>query len=160
LEENDVRRAVLEDAHILASLRKLFWEDQISKGLLDIPPLDAEALLDSSVSLLKRPRTTVYLAFRGAAASGSGYIYGQTRIVPGSQSAMVGSIEELYVDPVHGAPSTALALMRNAIEDLKAFGATRVKARVLNNNTRARKFHELGGFSMNLIVYELDMSVT
>lgn len=151
-----MRRAGPDDAQTLASLRKSFWEDQISKGLLDKQPLDAESLLASSAAILKRPRTAVYLAVPGAA--GSGYIYGQARIVPGAQPAVVGSIEELYVDPVHGSLSTALALMRSVIADLKEFGATRIQARVLNNNARAKKFHELCGFSVNLIVYELDMS--
>ena len=108
-----MRRASPEDAQILASLRKAFWEDQISKGLLDIPPLDAEALLASSVTIIKRPRTSVHLAFRGDAVSGYGY--GQTRIVPGASPLTVGMIEELYVDPVHGSPSMALALVRNVL---------------------------------------------
>lgn len=149
-----MRRAGPDDAQTLASLRKLFWEDQISKGLLDIPALDDESLLVSSVTILKRPRTTVHLAFNGERASG--YVYGQARIVPGGLSTMVAAIEELYVDPVLGSPSTALALLRSAISDLKGFGAIRIQARVLSKNTTARKFHEAYGFSVNLLIYELD----
>jgi hypothetical protein len=70
-----VRRAGFDDAQTLASLRKPFWEEQISNGLLDIPPLDAESLLASSAAILKRPRMSVYLDFQGETASG--YAYGQ-----------------------------------------------------------------------------------
>jgi hypothetical protein len=150
----NVRRATIEDAQILTSLRVPFWKDQISKGLLDIPPLDGVSLLTSSVAILKRPRTTVCLAFLGERACG--YAYGQTRIVPGAASAMVAMLEELYVDPVLGSPSIALTLVRNAISDLEGFGANRIQAKVLNKNTISKKFFESCGFSVNLLYYELD----
>jgi hypothetical protein len=69
---------------------------------------------------------------------------------------MVALIEELYVDPVLGSPSTALALARNVISDLSGFGATRIRAKVLSKNMNARKFFELCGFSVNLLYYEFD----
>lgn len=149
-----VRRGGLDDAPTLATLRKTFWQDQISKGLLDIPSLDDASLLTSSESILKRPRTVVHLAFAGESAAG--YVYGQTRIVPGANSTLVAMIEELYVDPTLGSASTALALVRIVIADLKTFGATRIQAKVLVKNATSRKFFELCGFAPNLLYYEYD----
>jgi hypothetical protein len=68
-----VRPAGFDHAQTLASLRKPFWEEQISNGLLDMPLLDAESLLASSAAILKRPRMSVYLDFQGETASGYAY---------------------------------------------------------------------------------------
>jgi L-amino acid N-acyltransferase YncA len=153
-----LRRATIEDAPVLATLRKAFWQDQISKGLLDIPPLDDASLLASTESILKRPRTFVHLSFAGEMAAG--YVYGQTRIVPGASSTLVAMIEELFVDTTLGSPSTALSLVRNLIADLKSSGATRIQAKVLSKNAISKKFFELCGFTLNLMYYEYDGSPT
>jgi len=149
-----VRRATPEDATVLAALRRPFWEDQISKGLLDVPPLDGESLLAASELILKRPRTSTHIAYVGTASAG--FVYGQARIVPGIQRSIVAMIEELYVDSTHGSASAALALMRSVIADLRSFGATRIQAKVLYQNGLSRKFFEFSGFSPNLIYYEFN----
>jgi L-amino acid N-acyltransferase YncA len=147
-----MRRATPDDITVLLSLRKPFWQDQISKGLLDKPKLDQDSLLESTLAILKRPRTSVYLAFREEQAWG--YAYGQARAIPGA-SAIVGMVEELYVDPSIESPTTALGLLRQVIADLKDYGSLRVQAKILAKNEMSRKFFEICGFRLNLLYYEL-----
>ncbi len=147
-----VRRGEFTDAEMLASLRIRFWQDQITKGLLDIPSLDADSLLNSSLTILKRPRASVYLAFQQTAISG--YAYGQTRIVPGAATSLVAMIEEVYVDPVSTRQGIGQALLRNLIADLRDIGANRIQAKVLDKNKESRFFFEHCGFAINLLYYE------
>lgn len=151
-----VRRASAEDAEIFLALRRLFWDDQISKGLLDIPVMNESKLMADTIAILKRPRTSTYIAFDQDHPFG--YAYGHARIVPGAQKAAVGMVEELYVDVKHGSVSTGLALVRYVIDDLRAFGAARIQAKVLANNAAGIRFHETCGFKANLIFYEYDLS--
>jgi hypothetical protein len=151
-----IKRADSDDAAIFSALRRPFWDDQIAKGLLDVPVLDEVGLMSGSMAILKRPRSSTYIAFDHEGPFG--YAYGQSRVVPGAQKAIVGMVEELYVDARRGSASTALILMRRVIDDLRAMGASRVQAKVLANNPIGMRFHEMCGFKANLIFFEYALS--
>ena len=104
-------RATEEALQALLPLREAFWRDQIGRGLIDVPPLDAGSLRAATLSILKRPRTAVFLCLQAGALTA--YIYGQTRLVPGAKQSMVSMIEELYVDPDRGGATAALSLVQS-----------------------------------------------
>ncbi|MHB8528261.1 MAG: GNAT family N-acetyltransferase [Caulobacteraceae bacterium] len=148
-----MRRAGPADGARLGRLRGAFWKDQIAKGLLDIPSLSSEALESSTVAILKRARTSVFVC--DAERSPVGYIFGQTRIVPAAGASVISSIEEIYVEPrLRGGASAALELMSRAMQDFEIAGAQRIQLRVLVNNADGRRFFERYGFVVNLLLYE------
>ena len=151
-----VRKAVAQDLDVLSNLRTLFWQDQISKGLLDYHSIDKEDITKETGSILIRPRTSVLVSERDNVVTG--YVYGQVRIVPAGQQSRVGRIEEIYVNPANSSVSSAFLLMRRILEYFKETSADRIQANVLENNQQGQQIAELLGFRVNLRIYEYDFS--
>jgi GNAT superfamily N-acetyltransferase len=152
LGRDQVRAAEERDLADLIAMRLALFEDQIGKGLLDIPPLDPESLARSTAGLLGRPRTFVLVAMIGGRPAG--YAYARIRIVPEVINPRVAIIEEWYVDPERASVGAALALLRRMLQVLEETGVDRIQGRALFKNKASRSFIELCGFTPNLAVYE------
>ena len=148
----ELRNAMESDAPALGIMRTAFWADQISKGAIDHPDIDAHQLLSDTRALVARSRTKVILATsRGATA---GYAVGQTKIVPGAKGFAVGSIEEIYVQTSYRHSGVARRLVERILDEFKTVGVERIQLRALEKNEVAKSFWRELGFSPSVIIYE------
>lgn len=141
-------------AEALSSLRAEFWRDQKSSGLLEATPDCGPAV---TLQLIGRARTHVLVAER-ADTTLSGYVFGQTKLVPGDPVARVSSIEEVYVREDARGEGIAARLAQVAFDAFRADGANRIQLRVLQRNAGGAAFWQKLGLEPYLTVYELPLS--
>ena len=144
-----VRAARQTDIAALTELRFAFWSDQIAKGSIDNPDTDPAQLFADTGKLIERARTIVFLATDGDKPVG--YIFGQTKILPGST---VSSVEEIFADPAYRHTNMARALADRALVAFQAGGAQRIQLRVLETNGEGRTFWRQMGFAPSVTIYE------
>jgi ribosomal protein S18 acetylase RimI-like enzyme len=140
------------DAPALAKLRAVFWADQISKGAVDHPDIEPTRLLADTDKLIERARTFVLLATDRDKPAG--YIFGQTKILPGIAGSRISSIEELFVEPAYRRTNVAQSLVEKSIAEFQASGAQRIQLRALENNDEGRSFWRRMGFYPSVTIYE------
>ncbi len=146
-----------DDYAAVVRLRTSFFEDQIAKGLIDIPAGFPDALSESTKSIITRRGHIILVAQSDGALVGYGF--GLNKAVPGAEKGMISSIEEFYVAPeMRGGPCATL-LYTSLLDQFALFGASRVQLRVLVENVGGRKFWERLGFQANVILMELDPSL-
>jgi ribosomal protein S18 acetylase RimI-like enzyme len=144
-----VRAARKSDIAALTELRSAFWSDQIAKGSVDNPDTDPARLSADTGKLIERARTILFLAMHGDKPVG--YIFGQTKILPGST---VSSVEEIFTDPAYRHTKMARALADRALAAFQAGGAQRIQLRVLEVNGEGRTFWQQMGFAPSVTIYE------
>jgi ribosomal protein S18 acetylase RimI-like enzyme len=144
-----VRAARKTDISALTELRSAFWSDQIAKGSIDNPDTNPAQLSADTGKLIERARTILFLATDGDRPVG--YIFGQTKILPGST---VSSVEEIFTDPAYRHTKTARALADKALAAFQAGGAQRIQLRVLEANGEGRTFWRQMGFAPSVTIYE------
>jgi ribosomal protein S18 acetylase RimI-like enzyme len=144
-----VRAARKTDIAALTQLRSAFWSDQIAKGSIDNPDTDPAQLSADTGKLIERPRTILFLAADGDKPVG--YIFGQTKILPGST---VSSIEEIFTDSAYRHTKSARALVDKALAAFQVGGAQRIQLRVLEANGEGRTFWQQMGFAPSVTIYE------
>jgi ribosomal protein S18 acetylase RimI-like enzyme len=145
-----VRRAVDTDASRLASLRHDFWQNQTSKGLLDVPRVN-EPDIEAARKFIARPRSVVVVA---TAAELVGYAMGTLQIAPHLVGSKVAIVEEIYVDPQAGARGVGSQLADAVFSHLLASGEGRRQVRVLPGNDAALRFWSKQGFKPTLLTLE------
>lgn len=141
-------------AEALSSLRAEFWRDQKSSGLLEAAPGCGPAEI---LQLIGRARTHVLIAQRTDGTL-SGYVFGQTKLVPGDPVTRVSSIEEIYVRKDARGEGSAARLAQAAFDAFRADGADRIQLRVLQGNGGGAAFWQKLGLEPYLTVYELPLS--
>jgi ribosomal protein S18 acetylase RimI-like enzyme len=127
---------------MLAALRAAFWADQAAKGLREPAP---ECTTDSIAKLIGRPRTHLLIAC--AADDMVGYLFGVTKLVPGTVVQKVSSVEEVMTRPGLRQSGVARALVDAAMAAFASDGSSRVQLRVLTDNDEATHFWERLGFA-------------
>ena len=146
-----VRPANSSQVEGLAELRQQFWADQQTKGLLDATPDCSPA---ATLKLIGRPRTHVLVAEDGSGDL-KGFLFGQTKLVPGPTPARVSSVEEVYVSADARGQRIAASLTEAAVRAFREDGADRIQLRVLHANDGAFAFWGRVGFEPYLTVFEL-----
>jgi ribosomal protein S18 acetylase RimI-like enzyme len=144
-----VSAAGQEHLDALAALRLSFWQDQAAKGSREpTPACNAEEL----ASLLGRRRTHWLVAMRDNKVVG--YLFGQTKIVPGEQAQKISSIEEVMTVPAARRGGVARLLVDTALECFARDGSDRTQLRVLWDNAEAGSFWRDVGFAPYLTTLE------
>lgn len=144
-----VATAGLSDLPALADLRNAFWADQQAKGLREPAP---GCTPDDLAKLIERPRTHLLVAYGEDGLFG--YLFGVTRLVPGTVVQKVSAVEEVMTRPGLRQSGVARALVGAAMARFAGDGATRVQLRVLTHNYEAARFWEQLGFAPYLTTME------
>jgi ribosomal protein S18 acetylase RimI-like enzyme len=146
-----IKRASAGNAGSLSDLRRQFWRDQQASGLLETPPDCTEHAI---LKLIDRPRTHVMVA-ENLAGELKGYLFGQTKFVPGTTPVTISSVEEVYVPESSRGEGIAAHLAEAAVKAFREDGADRIQLRVLYENEGGSAFWGKIGFQPYLTVYEL-----
>lgn len=149
-----VIRARSQHVDVLSRFRGDFWHDQSRRGLLEAFPDHSAA---ATSKLIDRPRTHILVA-EDASGVVQGYLFGQTRIVPGVMPTKVSSVEEVYVSEEMRGKGIAERLAKLAVQAFKDDGADRIQLRVLCGNHSGISFWSNLGFRPYLSVFELPSS--
>jgi ribosomal protein S18 acetylase RimI-like enzyme len=144
----DARKELLP---VLAEMRSEFWRDQTTKGLREPMP---GCGVEDVARLLGRPRSHLLIALKDDQPVG--YLFGQTKILPGAVAQKVSSVEEVLTLPAVRREGVARRLFETALTRFRDDESNRVQLRVLANNFEAQAFWRSVGFSAYLTTLELE----
>lgn len=141
-----VRQATVEDAHAIATVHVRSWQQAYAhvfprERLAAISVDEREGL---ARTMLSRPE-------RGAVvvAEVEGAVAGHASVGPARDVEGAGEVYAIYADPAHWDRGVGRALMRRALELLRERGYEEAVLWVLDDNPRARRFYEAGGWRLD-----------
>jgi GNAT superfamily N-acetyltransferase len=136
-----VRAATPEDAKVISEVRVRSWQEAYAH----VFPAEALARLDAG-------ELAVYWRERIAAGDTllvTDDLTGFAAIGPSPDPAGAGEVYAIYVDPDRWGTGCGRALMEASLANLRAAGFDEVVLWVLEDNPRARRFYEAGGWTLD-----------
>lgn len=148
-----VRLAEESDYDRIVEARMRFFDDQIDKGLLDIPLDLPDYLHRTTLAAIAQKRSAILVA--ESRFPPMSYSLLANKFVPNQRNPNVWAVEEFYVAPSARGVGAGRVLATASIEFMRAKNAERIQLRVLNQNGEGHAFWHRVGFRPALSIYEL-----
>jgi ribosomal protein S18 acetylase RimI-like enzyme len=146
-----IRPATIDDARALAAVHVASWQEAY-RGLLpddyldQLEPGHRLAMWEQFLAATQWPRQGTLVA-----ETGTGDVVGFASVCPTRDDDAVGpptgELTGIYVDPARWGTGAGRALMTGAVDRLREAGFAQATLWVLRDNTRARRFYELAGWT-------------